>query len=309
MRRFTLPVLFGLAAALATTGLAPVGAQQKKEPDPKMIEKVKAALPDAAPAKPKAARNILIYSRTAGFRHSSIEIGTRAIAMMGDKTGAYAVTATEDESYFEPAKLSKFDAVFMLNTTGECLRPKGGTKEEQDKREEELKKSLADFVSGGKGLIGLHSATDTYHRGGKTTWKDYTQMMGGAFVSHPWHKPVPVKVVDPKSPINAPFDGKDFTITDEIYMFDNDTALATDRHYLLVMDIEKMDAKDQAGGKRKDGTYPISWNNTFGKGRCFYCSLGHREEIFWNPTILKHYLAGIQYALGDLEADATPAKK
>ena len=57
-----------------------------------------------------------------------------------------------------------------------------------------------------------------------------------------------------------------------------------------------------------DGTYPIAWINTHGKGRCFYCSLGHREEIYWNPTVLKHYLAGIQYALGDLEADATPSK-
>src|SRR5262249_11614671 len=103
-------------------------------------------------------------------------------------------------------------------------------------------------------------------------------------------------------------DGKDFEIADEIYMFRDDTAKPTERKFLLVMDIEKMDQKDKDGGKRKDGTYPISWISTFGKGRVFYCSLGHREEIYWNPTILKHYLACIHYALGDLEADATPEK-
>jgi type 1 glutamine amidotransferase len=303
MRRLALPILLGIATAA-------VAQDKKPGPDPKMIEKVQAALPEKAPAKPKAARNILVFSKTAGFRHSSIAIGIRAITMMGDKTGAYTVTATEDESFLEPAKLAKFDALFMLNTTNDCFQPKVADKNNKEeveaakKREEELKKSLVDFVSGGKGLIGVHAATDTYKN-----WKEYNQMMGGAFVSHPWHKKVPVKITDPSSPINAVFAGKDFEITDEIYMFRDDTALAKDRRYLLVMDIEKMDEKDRAGGKRKDGTYPISWINTYGKGRCFYCSLGHREEIYWNPVILQHYLAGIQYALGDLEADATPSAK
>ena len=58
----------------------------------------------------------------------------------------------------------------------------------------------------------------------------------------------------------------------------------------------------------KDGLYPIAWLDEYGEGRIFYCSLGHRDEIFWNPDVLKHYLAGIQYALGDLEADAAPKK-
>lgn len=296
MRRFILPFLFGISTALVATG-------QDKQLNPKMMEKVQEALPDKAPAKPKTSRNILVFSKTAGFRHSSIGIGVRSITLMGDKTGAYTVYATEDESFFEPEKLKKFDAVFMLNTTNDCFRPKGVSKEEADKREGVLKKSLVDFVSSGKGLIGIHAATDTYKN-----WKEYNDMMGGAFVSHPWHQKVPVKVVDPKSPVNGVFEGKDFEIADEIYMFRDDTALAKDRKYLLVMDTTKMEKKDADKGKRKDGTYPISWINSYGKGRCFYCSLGHREEIFWNPAILKHYLAGIQYALGDLEADATPAK-
>lgn len=129
-------------------------------------------------------------------------------------------------------------------------------------------------------------------------------MMGGAFAGHPWHKKVPVKILEPKHALTAPFEGKDFEITDEIYQFRADTALPTDRRFLLALDNDKL--ADINKGARKDGQYPISWVATYGKGRTFYCSLGHREEIFWNPTVLQHYLAGIQYALGDLDADATP---
>jgi len=293
----------GLLIGLAAFNLSPATAQDKaiKAED---LKKVEAALPEKAPAKPKQARNVLVFSRTAGFRHSSIAIGVKTITMMGDKTGAYTVYATEDESFLESEKLKKFDAVFMLNTTNECFRPKTGSKAEQDKREEELKMSLLNFVSSGKGIIGIHAATDTYKG-----WKEYNLMMGGAFAGHPWNVvKASVKILDPKNPVNAAFEGKDFEITDEIYMFRNDTAKPTERKFLLTMDTSKMSKADADLGKRPDGTYPISWINTFEKGRVFYCSLGHREEIYWNPAILKHYLAGIQYALGDLEADATPAK-
>jgi type 1 glutamine amidotransferase len=288
-----------LSSAVLATILTSACAQQA-QPPAKQVEQVTAALPDKAPAKPKQARKLLIFSKTAGFRHSSIPIGARAITMMGDKTGAFTAYHTEDVSFFEPEKLKTFDAVFMLNTTGDCLRPKGGDQKEAEKREDMLKKSLIDFVSGGKGLIGVHAATDTYHK-----WKDYNQMMGGVFAGHPWHEKVPIKNVEPKHALNAAFDGKDFEIADEIYQFTLDTARPTERKFLLVLDVDKMNNADR-GNRKKEGPYPVSWVSTYGKGRTFYCSLGHREEIYWNPMILKHYLAGIQYVLGDLEADATP---
>ncbi len=301
MQRIRFAALFALMAGLTLVVAAvPAGAQEK------YFEKIEAALPDKAPVQPKQPRKILIFSKTAGFRHSSIPVGVKAITMMGDKTGAYTALATEDESFFAPEKLSKFDAVFMLNTTGDCLRPKfekGDKEGEQQAREREeiYKKSLEEFVAGGKGLIGTHSATDTYHN-----WKAYNKMMGGTFVSHPWHQKVPVKNLDPKHPVNAAFQGKDFEIADEIYMFRDDTALPTERHFLLALDTDKMDPMDVKKGTRKDGLLTVAWVATYGKGRNFYCSLGHREEIYVNPMILRHYLAGIQYALGDLEADAMP---
>jgi type 1 glutamine amidotransferase len=257
------------------------------------IEKIDGALPKKAPAKPKQARKVLVFSKTAGFRHGSIETGVEAMKRMGVATGAFAVTATEDDSIFEPETLKEFDAIIMLNTTGELFKSK------EEGREDRLKKSLVDFVKGGKGLVGMHSATDTYKN-----WKDYNDMMGGAFNGHPWHEKVRVKNLDPGHPINKAFGGKSFEVTDEIYQFREDTAKPEERRMLLGLSGE---IEDTGKGKYgKDGLYPISWCDEYGEGRVFYCSLGHRDEIFWNPAVMKHYLAGIQFALGDLEADASP---
>ena len=284
------------------------GQPKEKAINPKVQAKIEAALPDKAPAKPKHDRKLLIFSKTNGFRHSSIPVGTVAITLLGKKTGAWTATHSEDDSVFEPESLKQFDAVLMLNTTEDIFRPakmptEAKAKEEALAREDRLKESLVAFVKGGKGLAGVHSATDTYKR-----WGAYNDMMGGAFVSHPWHMKVPVKNLAPDHPVNAAFDGKGFDVTDEIYQFRNGTALGTARKMLLVLDTDKMAAKEVGKGERKDHQFAVSWISTYGKGRTFYCSLGHRDEIYHNPTILKHYLAGLQYALGDLDADATPAK-
>src|SRR5262245_42672113 len=108
-------------AALVLSGATPVAGQK-----PDMIEKVTQALPDKAPAKPKQPRKVLIFSRSPGYRHSSIAIGAKALVLMGDKTGAYVGHHTEDESFFEPEKLKAFDAVWMLNSCGNSLRPNSG---------------------------------------------------------------------------------------------------------------------------------------------------------------------------------------
>ena len=296
----SLALVLPLAIGAAAIGLTISQTIAVKE---EAIAKIAAALPANAPAKPAKARKVLVFSKTAGFRHGSIGVGAVSLTEMGKKTGAFEVTHSEDESVFENDSLSEFDAVIMLNTTGEIFRPKDwpGDKTEQKKaqdREARLKGNLLAFVREGKGLAGMHSATDTYKK-----WKEYNDMMGGAFVSHPWHKKVPLKNLDPTSPVNAAFSTEGFEVTDEIYQFRDDTALRGDRRMLLELDADKMDLSK---GSRGDRGYPVSWIDTYGRGRVFYCSLGHRDEIFWNPAVLKNYLAGIQYALGDLEADATP---
>ncbi|MEM7234019.1 MAG: ThuA domain-containing protein, partial [Planctomycetota bacterium] len=274
--------------SVALSGAAPQKKPKKKQD---FSAKIQAALPEKAPATPKKSRKVLIFTKTNGFRHGSINAAVQSLTMLGEKTKAYSAVHTEDDSFFEPEKLKEFDAVFMINTTGALFRPKKLPKDAAEKkatleREERLKKSLVDFVKSGKGLAGTHSATDTYKK-----WKDYNDMMGGAFAGHPWHTLVPLENLSPKHPINAAFGGEGFSVKDEIYQFRNDTCHKKDRHMLLALDGEKMDLKK---GRRQDGFYPISWVAKYGKGRTFYCSLGHRNEIYWNPVVLKHYLAGFQ---------------
>jgi len=283
--------------------LASVAVAAELKVDQATIKKIEQALPEGAPAKPKKPRKVLLFSKTNGFRHGSIPVGVTAIKMLGEKTGAFSSVHSEDDAMFEPETLAQFDAVIMINTTGQLFRPKKLPQDPQQRkaalqREERLKQSLVDFVSSGKGLAGTHSATDTYKN-----WKEYNEMMGGAFAGHPWHTEVPIRVLDPQHPLNQVFDGQGFTVADEIYQFRDDTANPGQRRMLLGL---APDWKQLSKGKRKDGFYPISWISRYGQGRTFYCSLGHRSEIYFNPVILKHYLAGFQYALGDLAAESEP---
>jgi len=296
-------LLVSVAALVTATAGAQEAAKERFKVSPVLLKKVEAALPDKAPVQPKGPHKVLIFSKTNGFRHGSIPVGVAAVTLLGEKTGAYTSVQSEDDAYFEPAKLKEFDAVIMLNTTMEIFRPAKMPTDAKSRdlaleREAMLKQSLVDFVKGGGGLAGIHAATDTYHN-----WGEYNRMMGGTFAGHPWHKSVPVTNLAPDHPLNQMFKGKGFEVVDEIYQFRQDTALPTDRKMLLALDGGRMDV---SRGNRKDGLYPISWLSTYGKGHTFYCSLGHNDHIFFNPAILQHYLAGIQYALGDLPADATP---
>ncbi len=137
-------------------------------------------------------------------------------------------------------------------------------------------------------------------------------MMGGYFQGHPFYDIV-VKNDDPKSPINAAFKGEGFAIRDEMYTF-REPYSRQKLHLLLSIDMAKTKLADdpakpgfKKGENRPDHDYAISWLKEQGRGRVFYCSFGHEHNIFWKTPILQHYLAGLQYALGDLQADATPS--
>ena len=130
----------------ATAQLFPVAADVAK--------KIEEAQPRSANAKPLKERRVLLFSKTNGFRHGSIPVGAKSIVMLGEKTGAFDVTHSEDDSMFEPETLNQFDAVIMLNTTGELFRPGKLPDDEQEKeqvlkRESRLKQSLMDFVKSG----------------------------------------------------------------------------------------------------------------------------------------------------------------
>ncbi len=278
-----------------------------KPPTEEQLKNIDAALPAAAQAKPAQARKILVFSATRGFRHSSIETGAEALKRLGAKTGAWTADHTEDPSVFTKENLAQYDAVVFLNTTGSPFNPataKDATPEQKQNAATEYqarKDALAEFVKGGKGFVGIHSATDTFY-----DWKEYGEMIGGYFDGHPWHEKVTLEVEDTSHPCNQCFEGKDrFEVTDEIYQYKAEPWSRKILRVLTRLDTAKTNMA-KGGIKRTDGDFGVSWVKTHGQGRVFQCSLGHREEIYWNPTVLKHYLAGIQFAIGDLKADATP---
>ncbi|MDD4870042.1 MAG: ThuA domain-containing protein [Kiritimatiellae bacterium] len=270
-------------------------------PEAEEIAKVAEVLPVKATEQPAKPRKVLVYTMTLGFPHDSIPLGARTILLIGQKTGAWQTLISNDRYMFEPETLAQFDAVMMMETTGPLFGDPDKTVNER------LRKSLLDFVENGKGIAGSHAATDCAY-----DWKEYGAMMGGYFAGHPFYK-IKVRNEDPKNPINAAFKGEGFDFLDEMYTF-RDPYSRENLRILLSIDISTLpDDPGKPGFKkgenRQDHDYAISWIREKGKGRVFYCSFGHQHPVWWTSTILQHYLDGMQYALGDLKADATPSAK
>jgi type 1 glutamine amidotransferase len=273
-------------------------------------------LPTMAPAKPKRPRKVLVLAHAAGFYHSSIPLAADTVKALGEKTGAWTATITYDAADINAENLKQYDAIFLDSTTLAFLDDPNDAA-----ATEARKKALLEFVRGGKGLAGIHAAGDAYHtvpaRGSgekaAPTWPDFDNMIGGYFKFH-WVFPqaIVVKIDDPGSPINAMFHGP-FTIHDEIYTFAQDSFSRKHVHVLTSVDYAKMNdadkAKEPAATKRTDGDYALSWIHREGQGRVFYEALGHSEHVYAMTPMLEHLLAGIQYALGDLQADDRPSQK
>ena len=299
MKRISkLATLCALAATVFMWGLA--GAELKLE----QLAKIKGALPETAPAKPEKPRKVLVFTLATGFVHGSIPLGAKAFELMGEKSGAWETTISNSPDVFEADSLKQFDAIIMESTTGELfgLKDKDLNKLPADQKEKQLRlrKNLLDFVSEGKGLVGIHAASDCSYG-----WPEYGEMIGGYFNGHPWGK-INVRIDDPKSPLTAQFDGKAFDFSDEIYTYKAPYSREK-LHILLSVDLEA--SKITSGENRKDHDYAVAWIREYGKGRVFYTLFGHNDGTYMNPLTLKFFLSGIQYALGDLKADATPSGK
>ena len=137
--------------------------------------------------------------------------------------------------------------------------------------------------------------------------------MGAYFWGHPWTAKTNVTIVveDPEHEIIKPvFQGiSDFRLQEEIYQFKEEPYSRKRLRILLHLDPERSDPVDPAKVKRTDGDFAVAWVKDAGKGKVFYTSIGHNNHIFYNPLMLKHYLAGIQFAMGDLKADTIPSAK
>jgi uncharacterized protein len=253
--------------------------------------KIRNAAPDSAPAKPEKPRKILVLTKCEGFVHSCIPFCTEAMTVLGQKTGAFSVEVSDDMAVFTPEKLAGFDAVLFNSTT------------QLKFADPAQRQALMDFVKGGKGIIGIHAASDNF-----PTWPEAADMMGGMFDGHPWGGggTWAVKIDEPTHPLNAAFEGKGFKIHDEIYQIKG--AYSRDAlRVLLSLDLSDPTTAAPGGQKRADKDNAIAWIRPFGKGRVFYSSLGHDHAVYSNSAVLRHYLAGIQYALGDYKVDDKPS--
>jgi type 1 glutamine amidotransferase len=243
------------------------------------------------------------------------------VEYLGDKTGAWMTDITYDSAVITPDNLKRYDAIFLDSTTGEFLD------DPNDKAATDLRRqALLSFVKGGKGLAGIHAATDSYHTSGRPaspgaapaplarTWPEFNEMIGGFFKFH-WTYPtlIPVKIDDPNSPLTSMFSPNGYEIVDETYTFAQDSFSRKRVHVLTSINYKRMSAEDKAkepaATRRTDGDYALSYIQRVGNGRMFYEAHGHDEKIYALRPFVAHMLAGIQYVLGDLKADDTPSEK
>jgi type 1 glutamine amidotransferase len=241
-------------------------------------------------------RKVLFYTKSAGFQHSVVTRKGEEMAHaekifidLGKKNG-FDVTVTKDGSIFTAEKLALFD-VIAFYTTGDL------TTEGTDKAPpmpKDGKEALLNFIRGGKGFVGFHCASDTFHSQGNKV-DPYIKMCGAEFKSHGEQQsariyPAPNGKFDPIKEL------KEFTLTEEWYEFHN---FNPDMHVILVQDTSTM-KQDQY---KKQPSYPQTWARKEGKGRVFYTSLGHREDVWTNPLFHNILLGGTSWAAGNVEAD------
>jgi type 1 glutamine amidotransferase len=242
-----------------------------------------AGLPASRGASQPAKKRVLILSQTAGFRHSSIPTAVATVMELGQKTGAWEVVGLANTGDWVAGsvtadRLKNVDLVFFANTTGNLgFTPEG-------------KKAFYDWIRDGGAYAGVHSAGDTFHGD-----PDYLNLVRGEFQTHGPQVKVQVFVQDPTHPACKDLPAS-FEAYDEIYEFKNwDRAQC---HVLLTM--HKHPQRDQ------QGDFPVAWTNRLGKGRMFYTSLGHREDMYQNDLYLKHLTGGIKWALGLETGSDTP---
>jgi uncharacterized protein len=245
-----------------------------------ILSLILAALLVVLPARTASAKapkkgKLLYMTLSAGFHHEVVPYSAEIVKQIGEKSGAFETTVTENVDDFTAANLKNYDAV-MFYTTGELPMT------------DAEKEAFIAFIQSGHGFVGVHSATDTFYM-----WEDYLKLIGAYFNDHPWHQGVTVEVADPSSPLVS-FLGKSFQIDDEIYQmsdFQADTS-----HVLLRLDTTSVDLKNPRVRRRFYG-WPLAWTRQDGKGRVFYTALGHEKAVWDDPRFQELLLNGIKWAM------------
>ena len=226
-----------------------------------------------------APKKVLVVTATAGFRHSSIATAENVIATLGETSGAYTVVdvvrggpdgkdSAEVAAKMTMAKLNEVDAVIFANTTGDLAIPD--------------KDGFIKWVEAGHALIGMHSCSDTFHG-----YRPFIDLVGGEFLTHGAQVQVDAYNQDPTHPATRHL-GPIYTVFDEIYEFKSFERAKV--HGLLTLDKNPQTLAP--------GDFPVAWSKDVGRGKMFYTSLGHREDVWTSTLYQQHILGGIQWALG-----------
>ena len=266
--------------------------------------------PSSLPAADAPPRKILFFSKSSGFEHDVISykkgkpsLVEKSLADIGAKHH-WEFTFSKDGSLFSPEYLKQFDALFFY-TTGDLTSP--GT-DGQPPMSAAGKQAMLDYVASGKGFVGSHSASDTFHTDNESKKgpdryvnhgaqaDSYVRMLGGEFIKHGKQQSAKMRCVDPKFPGMEKY-AAGFELTEEWYSLKD---FSDDMHVLLVQESEAMQGSDY-----QRPPYPATWARMHGKGRVFYTSMGHRDDVWANPIFQDILTGGIRWALGDVKADVT----
>jgi type 1 glutamine amidotransferase len=215
---------------------------------------------------------ILIFSKTAGFRHDSIEPGIAAIRSLGAANG-FEVDATEESVLFTAANLGRYKAVVFLSTTGDVLNT-------------EQQAAFMAYIHDGGGFVGIHAAADTEHG-----WSWYGDLVGAFFASHPAPAQARIRVEDRDHPSTR-------SLPDPWIRFDEWYDFQRNPRSQGVTVLLTLDEVSYPGGQMGND-HPIAWYHEFEGGRAWYTAGGHTEASFAEPAFLEHLLGGIRYAAGD----------
>ena len=211
---------------------------------------------------------VLVFSRTTGFRHDSIPDAIQAVRVLGQQNG-FVADATEDPSVFTDAGLAPYSAVMFLMTTGDVL-------------DEGQQTAFERYIQAGHGFVGVHSASDTEY-----DWPWYGALLGTYFASHP---DIQVATLHPEVVLEESVTLPDpWVRTDEWYNFRINPRTGQDIHVLASLD----EATYQGGTM---GDHPIAWYHTYDGGRAWYTAGGHTRESYLEPLFLDHLRQGIEYA-------------
>ena len=248
-------------------------------------------------------QKVLYFTRSAGFEHGAVRrtngelsFSEKVLTALGEKNG-FEVVCTKDGRVFD-GDLDQYDAIAFY-TSGDLTKP---NKRKTPPMTPQGKKKLLDTVAAGKGFVAFHAATDSFHSKGKRNevqkkLDPYIAMVGGEFVTHGPQQEAVVRVTSPGFPGAAGF-GKEKSLREEWYASKN---FAKDLHVILVQE-----TKGMQGGCYQRPPFPATWARMHGKGKVFYTSFGHREDIWTNPMVQGLILGGFAWVMGNVKADITP---